>query len=597
MSMLKAAQPPFYPFARHSRSLVSAAVAAAIAGGMPLAHAADEPQVQEVTITGSRIVRRDLTASSPIVTVEAEKLENVSTVGIESVLNKLPQFKPAGTQFVAGDVQASAFNNPGISSLNLRGLGANRNLVLVDGRRAQPANATLTVDVNSIPAAAIESVEIISGGASAVYGADAIAGVVNFRLKRDFQGFVVDAKSGITQDGDGSETRISALVGGNFNEGRSNVIAGIEFAKREAVLQADRDFYVEGWEDPGTPSGGLTGFSSYAPVSPATAPSQVAVNGVFAGINGVNRLTNFNFNRDGTLFKNPPSTRFNSMEEGIKAQTNGALGQPDRTGLVSSPLQRYSIFARGTFDINDNVSAFFQGNLSSIKVDSILGYAPATSFWGASIPRDAAHPIPAELATLLDSRTNPNASWQLERVLDFAGPRRSTNDSSVYQVLAGLQGELGLGDWTWEAYVSHGETHITNYLNGGFVSVERWRRLVSAPNYGKNYTAGDPTGILGYKVTCTTGLPIFEVFTPSEDCLDAISARLKNVTELKQDIVEANFQGGLFNLPAGQLRAAAGFTHRINNFNFDPDVLNDQESILDGPSASSPRTTRAVRRA
>jgi iron complex outermembrane recepter protein len=584
MSTRIVAERPRHWHVRHSRSLISAAVAASIAGSMPAqAQTADDDSLQEVTITGSRIVRRDLTASSPIVTVEAQLLENSSTVGVESALNKLPQFKPAGTQFVAQDVQASAFNNPGISSLNLRGLGANRNLVLVDGRRAQPANATLTVDVNSIPSAAIGSVEIISGGASAVYGADAIAGVVNFKLKRDFQGLAVDAQTGITQEGDGSESRISALIGGNFGDGRANVMAGLEFSKREAVFQADRDFYVEGWEDPGTPSGGLTSFSSYAPVSPATAPTQAAVNTVFTGIANVNRLTNFYFNRDGTLFKNPPTQRFNSMEEGIKAQANGALGQPERAGLASSPLQRYSIFARGTFDIAEKTSAFIQGNLSSIHVRSVLTYAPATSFWGAQVPRDAAHPVPTELAALLDSRTNPNAPWQLERVLDFAGPRSSTNDSTVYQVLAGLQGELGLKDWTWEAYVSHGQTQITNYLHDGFVSVERWRRLVAAPNYGKNFSVGDPTGILGYKITCTSGLPVFEEFQISDDCLDAMEARLKNITDLKQDIAEANLQGGLFELPAGELRSAVGFTHRINSFRFDPDVLNDQESVLDGP--------------
>jgi outer membrane receptor protein involved in Fe transport len=573
-------------------SLVSAAVAAAIAGSLPTIGQAQDAELTEITITGSRIVRRDLTASSPIVTVDAEVLENISTVGVESALNKMPQFKPAGTQFVAGDVQASAFNNPGISSLSLRGLGPNRNLVLVDGRRAQPANATLVVDVNSIPAAAISSVEIISGGASATYGADAIAGVVNFKLKKDFQGLVVDGQTGITQEGDGAESRISALIGGNFNDGKANVMAGIEFSKRSQVLQADRDFYVEGWEDPGTTGAGLTGYSAWNPGT--TLPSQAAVNTVF-GTTGtaVNRATNFFLNRDNTLFKQSPARRYNSNEDGVKlVTTNNTLSQPETAGLASSPLTRYSIFARGTFNLNDSTSAFVQGNLSSIHVSSILTYAPATSFWSAFIPRDATHPVPTELAALLDSRTKivngvtvsaANDPWQLERVLDFAGPRASTNDSDVYQVMAGLQGDLGLGDWTWEAYASHGETKITNYLNGGFVSVERWRKMVTAPNYGKNFTIGDPTGILGYKISCTSGMPIFESFTPSQDCLDGMASRLKNITNLKQDIAEANFQGGIVDLPAGQLRAAAGFTHRINTFRFDPDVLNDQESVIDGP--------------
>jgi len=572
--------------------MIAVAVAAAIAGSMPaIAQETGDDGLSEVTITGSRIVRRDLDASSPVVTVDAASLENSSTIGIESALNTLPQFKPAGTQFVAGDVQASAFNNPGISSVNLRGLGANRNLVLVDGRRAQPANATLVVDVNSIPAAAIENVEIISGGASAVYGADAIAGVVNFKLKRNFQGLAIDAQSSVTEEGDGFESRISTLLGGNFAEGRANVMVGLEWSKREAVLQADRDFYVEGWEDPDTTGGGLTGFTAYAPVSAVLAPSQAAVNAVF-GTTGttVNRTTNFYFNRDGSLFKQSPARRFNSMGPGIKLARNNALAQPDRTPLASSPLDRYSIFARGNFTFNDHVSAFIQGNLSSIHVEGILGYAPATSFWGANVPRDADHPVPPELAVLLDSRTRvvngqtvsaADEPWQVERVLDFVGPRSSTNDSNVYQVLAGLQGDLGLADWTWEAYVSHGQTSIKNVLNDGFVSLSRWRTLVAAPNYGRGYSYRDPN--LGYAVSCTSGLPLFQEFEISQDCLDAIEIRMKNVTDLSQDIAEANLQGGLFDLPAGEVRAAVGFTHRINKFTFDPDTLNDQEQIADAP--------------
>jgi iron complex outermembrane receptor protein len=447
------------------------------------------------------------------------------------------------------------------------------------------------VDVNSIPAAAIENVEIISGGASAVYGADAIAGVVNFKLKRNFQGLALDGQSSITEEGDGVESRISALLGGNFAEGRGNVMVGLEWAKREAVFQADRDFYVRGWEDPGTTGGGLTGFTSYAPVSALLAPSQDAVNAVF-GTTGttVNRTTNFYFNRDGSLFKQSPARRFNSMEPGIKLARNNALAQPDQTPLASSPLDRYSIFARGNFDFNDRVSAFIQGNLSSIHVEGVLGYAPATSFWGAPVPRDADHPVPPELAALLDSRTRvvngvtvsaADEPWQIERVLDFVGPRSSTNDSTVYQVLAGLQGDLGVSDWTWEAYVSHGQTSIKNVLHDGFVSLARWRTLIAAPNYGRGYSYRDPN--LGYAVTCTSGLPLFEQFEVSQDCIDAIQIRMKNVTDLSQDIAEANLQGGLFELPAGEVRAAVGFTHRINKFTFDPDTLNDQEQIADAP--------------
>src|SRR5688572_28833072 len=118
---------------------------------------AQEEELEEIVVTGSRIVRRDVTAPSPIITVGSESFESSASTGIESVLNQLPQFIPGGTQFNSS-IQNSATSTPGSATLNLRGLGANRNLVLIDGRRAQPSNATLAVDINTIPAAAIANV-------------------------------------------------------------------------------------------------------------------------------------------------------------------------------------------------------------------------------------------------------------------------------------------------------------------------------------------------------------------------------------------------------------------------------------------------------
>jgi len=594
MTTSKVARRPRIAPAPGSRFLISAAVATALAAALPSARAQDapaanQPKLEEVTVTGSRILRRDLESSSPLVTVGSENFENTSTVGVESTLNKMPQFIPSETQFVTGDVQASAFDTPGISAVNLRGLGDNRNLVLIDGRRAQPSNATLVVDVNSIPAAAIANVEVITGGASATYGADAIAGVVNFKLKDNFQGLSLDAQTGISQKGDGEESRASALVGSNFGNG-GNVMVGVEWSKRQAVQQADRDFYVKGFNDPGTGSPLLNSFSSYTPVS--NFPSKAAVSALYPGITGVGNNTAFFFNTDGTLFKNTAvignpaasSAGFNSPSAGIKTLPSGALDQPERDGWASSPMTRYSLFGRGKYRFNDNISAFAQANFTSTDVQSSLAYAPATSFWAATIPRDAAHPVPPELATLLDSRAKPNDPWTLERVLDFMGPRGSDDKSTVYQVMVGLDGNLGIKDWTWEAYGSHGETHVLNYLNSGFVSVDRYRDVVQAPNYGAGFKATDATGgILGYQLSCTSGLPIFSSFPVSQDCINAITAKMKNITDLYQDIVEVNTQGAVVDLPAGQVRGALGLSYRKDAVAFDPDILNTQASIVDNP--------------
>ncbi len=155
----------------------------------------DEQQLTEVVVTGSRIARRDNVANSPLVTVDAKQLESQSGLNVESYLNQLPAYNPAATPTSEGtnsDVQISSINSVGIASISLRGFGANRSLTLIDGRRATPTNALMVVDVNSIPSSMIRSIEIISGGASAVYGADAMGGVSNFLLNRDFQGLQVD---------------------------------------------------------------------------------------------------------------------------------------------------------------------------------------------------------------------------------------------------------------------------------------------------------------------------------------------------------------------------------------------------------------------
>ena len=168
---------------------------------------------EEVIVTGSRIPRRDFTANAPITTIDESIFEETNSIGVETVLNQLPQFVPAVTQFASFDVENTATNTVGASTVSLRGLGPNRNLVLINGRRAMPVNPTMVVDTNSIPASAIERVEVISGGASAVYGADAVGGVVNFILKDDFEGATVDMRFGDTQHGGGQEISLSGLIG------------------------------------------------------------------------------------------------------------------------------------------------------------------------------------------------------------------------------------------------------------------------------------------------------------------------------------------------------------------------------------------------
>jgi iron complex outermembrane recepter protein len=563
------------PFQYMSVGAAVAAILGSVAQAPVFAAEEAADSLEEVTVTGSRIVRRDLESPSPVVTVSSEIFDQTGSVAVEKALNQLPQFVPSQTMFSSGDVQPSAFNNPGIVTLNLRGLGANRNLVLIDGRRPQPANASLVVDINSIPSAAIESVEIISGGASATYGADAMGGVTNFKMKRNFQGLSLNAQTSFTEEGGGRESTISALLGGNFGDGKGNAMLGLSWTQRQALMAGDRKFYVEGWRDPNTPGGEGIPFSNiqfaannrpnpitgYAAVGLGTA---TAGEGVFVNPNGTLFL-NSAANR-GVGYSGPLDDQF--KRQGTGTANPGLITANNLNTIITTPLTRYSIFGNAHYDLTEKTSIFMQANVSSMKVDTILNFAPATSQWGVSIPVDG-RPLPAALATLLASRPNPTANYTVARTMDFAGPRSTQNSTDTYQVLTGLRGDILDTNWNYEAYISHGETSLLTEMNG-FPGLQNYQRVAAAPNFGRNLTAGSGPPLF-FELKCTTGLPIVTYFTPSADCINAISGNMKHLTETKQNIAEVNVTGDLFNLPAGTIGSAWGASWRENTYRWRPD--------------------------
>jgi outer membrane receptor protein involved in Fe transport len=565
---------------------------------MQTAHAQDE-SLEEVLVTGSRIVRRDLSASSPIMTVDAERFDASSTLSVESVLNQMPQFTPAQTQFNAmGEIQTSPTISPGIGSVNLRGVSTNRTLVLVDGRRAQPVNASLIVDLNSIPSAAIERVETITGGAASVYGSDALAGVVNFVLKDNFEGAALDFQSGFMEAGDGEETRFSALLGMNSDSGNANMLLGVEWYEREVAFQKNRDFYVDGWYDPDNAINNRFPAAPNFEADPANLPSQAAVDALFPSLppGTISPQRQFFFNADGTPFVRQA---YNGADVGFNTDLNrpfngdGHFGWIEKDGVVqqqymdgplSTPLKRRSAFGKAHVDLNDNLRAFVQANFSRTENQTYsFGPPPGYFAWTGAIPNDG-RAIPDALQTLIDSRPDPDATWELNRGLDFLGQFGPTNNTDTYQIMAGLEGDFANSDWTWEAYYSSGETNVLNFYRG-MPSVQKWQNLVAAPEWGaglagENFDA-TPSG--GYGIYCDTGLPIFEgtTATTSQNCIDGLIGHYKSFTTIKQDIFEANLQGGLIEMPSGELRFAAGVSTRENDYEYDPN--NPQSSVFDTP--------------
>ena len=585
------------------------------------------PLDEEIVVTGSRIVQRDFTANSPIVSVEADMFEATGTLAVETVLNQLPQFVPEITQFSTGQIQPSATVTAGANTISLRGLGANRNLVLLDGRRPQPVNALLTVDTNTIPSSAIERVEVVTGGASATYGADAVSGVVNFILKKNFEGIDLDVQTSSSDQGDGGESRIAALFGANVDEGNGNVMIGLEVASREAALQVGREFYDRRLTDP-TMTGTNTFLTStyfsgasVTGVGPRNDPSAPTVASLFTrGVVPANG--NFYLNRDGTVYADNPNGGYRytdgTLDGTRKVMADGSIDENQPFSLVSTPLDRYSLFGRGRYGLSESLEVYAQGTFTQTETRTVQGWSPAIGVnWGATIPygpgiyapslaangtttlpqylaggsvgvacpatggctNSQAFPVPAELAVLLNGRTNNAAPWQLNRVQDYLGiPRSTSNKGQTFQLLTGMTGSIEGIDGSWDVYLSHGETDYAQQQTG-FGDAINYRNLVQSANYGRGATVlapgiSAPNTTAGGTATCQTGLPIFGNFAISDDCYRAVTANMTDTMFVRQDVLEGTVQGHILDMPAGELRFAGGASYRENEIKYDIAHLN-----------------------
>jgi outer membrane receptor protein involved in Fe transport len=214
----------------------SVLAAATALGAAPAAAQSADDDDEAIIVTGSRIARQDYSAISPVTTVGAEEIEMSATLSIEQLLNDLPQVIPGNT------VTSNNSGGEDFATIDLRGLGPSRTLVLIDGERVPASSTTGVVDLNTIPAGLIERVEVVTGGASAVYGSDALAGVVNFILKDDYEGAEIRSTYGSSFEGSGENFNIDMLIGGNFDNGRGNITTYASWFEREGVLQSEFDY-------------------------------------------------------------------------------------------------------------------------------------------------------------------------------------------------------------------------------------------------------------------------------------------------------------------------------------------------------------------
>ncbi|MDQ8755492.1 TonB-dependent receptor [Sphingosinicella sp. LHD-64] len=513
-----------------------------------------------IVITGSRLVRTDLTAPSPTTIVGEADIELSGNVTIENTLNEFPQLASGNT---------SSVNNgggSGVLTANLRGLGATRTLVLTNGRRFIPANSDGLVDLSTIPDALVERVEVITGGASAVYGSDAIAGAVNFILKNDFEGLEVSYLYGQTFRDDGASHKIDATFGTNFSDDRGNIVLSASYTKRDPVFQANRDFAQ-------VPLDTING--ELVPGGSGNVP------GTRIGLSSAQlaQLVGVNLTPDG------PCTNLNSIvfrENGVP----GAYCTPENAynyapfNYLLRPLERIQVSGLARYEVADNVELFTEIFYVNTRNNTVLApesFAPLTP--GAPsqtllVPNYATNPgLQAAVrnffvnnAAIFDPDGDGTAAVVgAARRADELGTRDSFYERNSINITAGARGNFDLlgGPWRWEVFYQYQRNRADTRLEN-FISLTRLSQGLDVVVNGagqvvcRNANLGCvPVNIFGYgSITPEAG----RFITPPR-----VSDEL-----FTRQVVGASLSGALFNLPAGPVAVAAGVEARRDQYDFNP---------------------------
>ncbi|MDG2523372.1 TonB-dependent receptor [Caulobacter segnis] len=547
--------------------------AAFMAMSATTAYAQDDVAVEEIVVTGSRIARPDLVSTSPVATVGEQDLKQSGVVNTENLLNTLPQAVPGVTSTVNN-------GSGGAATVNLRGLGSNRTLVLVDGKRQTPTTQAGTVDLNLIPTALIQSVEVVTGGASAVYGSDAIAGVVNFVLKKDFEGFQFNAGYQNTDDLDAPIYSIDATIGANFDDGRGNVVLSLGYNDREPLTQGKRGgLMAQAYGEPSAAqrAAGITGLVPSGSGSQEDGTVGGFATGALVTIPGVaNNVANTGlFTADGSVrLYNAASDTYNFAP----------------INYLQTPQERYSVTALGRYELAPGIEAFAKGNFVYSAVTTQLAETPVGNrifrfsldnnpFLSAagkralnSLASTASYTIPNSSAwaagTYADVDANGNGIYDtvtgvFNRRLTEVGPRINEFNFYGFQTQLGLRGDLNFINGSWETYIQYGNTHGSQSLLGD-TSLQRIQQglLLNA--------AG--TGCLDPSNGCVP-VNLFGRGKISAAAANFIKTRIESSQDYEQLVASAFFSGNtdnFFTLPAGGLGFAIGSEYRYEGFAFRP---------------------------
>ncbi|MBX3560485.1 MAG: TonB-dependent receptor [Sphingomonas sp.] len=551
---------------------------------------------EAIVITGSRIARRDLTSTSPLAVVSDEEFTLSGAVNVEQVINTLPQVIPGANSFS---------NNPGggVATLNLRGLGSQRNLVLVNGRRYIFFDTAQTVDLNTIPQFLIDSVDVVTGGASAVYGSDALAGVTNFRLRRDLDGILMGGQYSITEEGDGRRYNAYVAIGTQFADGRGNVAVFAEYFNRGQIMQADRDFSFFALGDGDTsliPLG-----SAGVPQGRFVAASTLAI-GAGASCGGTGNpprnagcfsiAEGTNYPGGGAFFGTPgTSTPYN----GVTDSYNYAPAN-----YLMVPQERWMLGGYGEYEIAEGINAYAEVNYINNRVANELAATPITQNVDFELAAIQGLVSAADFAQLTQIAANQQAAIAAAAACGVDGDgvpicanpyggftagtatfgplqpgfvrlqtntrttgiasRNVTDDRNAFRVLAGVRGNL-TDTLTYDVYYMFARTRNASVQLGN-VSRSAFTRL-----------AADGT--------CN----VFGEGQLSPECQDAISILAQNQDISQLQVAQASISGPLFTFGSATdpVAFAAGVEWRSMSGRFIPDTALSSGDVV-GFNAGQP---------
>ncbi|MDT7533448.1 TonB-dependent receptor [Sphingobium sp. SA2] len=550
--------------------------------------------VTDIVVTGTRL-GSNFNAPTPVTSIGAERLDALGITNVGEALNQLPSFRASS----GPAAQANLGGNIGARLLDLRGLDPQRTLVLVDGKRFVPSTVQGSVDTNLIPSSLLRSVDVVTGGASAAYGSDAVAGVVNFVLDRKKEGLDGEFAAGMSQRGDDGNLFASLSGGMRFGD-RIHVIGAVEYEKLEGLgtctsrSWCDSQTLILG-NTPG--AGGLPANLIIGGVNTSTMSPGGLINrsynaaGQVIGTTATDPLRGTKFLADGT----PGQFQYGSLVGPLFML--GGEGQ-GRNGFISAlrlkvPLERVSTYGALTADLTDDVT--LTADLSYGRVKGTVDGAIFRDFNGTllgRIKRDNPF-IPAAVASTMDA--NGVASFILGKAAFDLGPGRATSTTETYRGVLGVEAKLS-DKWTVNGFYQYGRTNFT----------QRATNLVNQANLLKAVDAVRSGGQIVCRVNADAiasnddaGCVPFNPFGEgqfSQASVGYITGNGLQRTVNEQHVAGVDLRGELFDLPAGPVTVAVGAEYRRDTVDGTADPISAANGFysLNGSALSGGVTVKEI---